>query len=247
MSTNHQARAVQTVSRDAQGFRSGASLLASLLIVLCVIIGVIAECQGDDDDKHAIERRAIAELVKRGAIVKRFEQRATGIEGLLVRLGDDYGIDRRIIHEVGTVDPEVIDLLRDLPELTLEIRGTTLSDAGLESLCGLSDLQGLDVSGSQISDEGVEHLNSLTKLVLIDLSLTQVSDAGIARLKPQDRLGTLSLQGTQVTEMSLEHLLDFSGLKSVYLPSQFTPHSRTYFVRKIPGCRVQIEVRQPQE
>ncbi len=227
---------------DAKGFCSGGCWLSSLLVFWWAIIGGLADCRADDDTTDRAERRAIAELVKRGAVVKRFDQRATGIEGLLVRLGDDYGIDRRIIRKVGTVDPEVIDLLKDLPGLTVEIRGTTLSDAGLRSLCDLHDLQGLDVSGSQISDEGIECLNSLTKLVLLDLSLTQISDDGIARLKPQARLGTLSLQGTRVTEVSLDRLVEFSGLKSLYLPPLFTQESQTQISQKLPGCRVKIEM-----
>ncbi|MEX1228755.1 MAG: hypothetical protein WEB58_00865 [Planctomycetaceae bacterium] len=211
------------------------SLAPSLLVSLSIF--VTATWADDDAQK---ERRIIAELVKRGAVVKRFDQRATGIEGLLVRLGDDYGVDRRIIRKNGMVDAEVVDFLKELEDLTIEIRGTTLSDDGLESLCSLSHLRGLDVSGSKITDDGIEHVNALTKLVLLDLSLTNVTDAGLAKLKPMQSLGTLSLQGTRVTERSLPHLLEFTGLKSVFLPSGFTAKSVTMFAERLPECRVRV-------
>lgn len=213
-------------------------LIHPLLVLLSILCGYAAIIDAGDGDQ---ERRAIAQLVQRGAVVKRFDQQVTGIDGLLVRLGDDYGVDRRIIRKEGTVDPEVIDLLLDLDDLTVEIRGTTLSDDGLKSLCTLSHLQGLDISGSQITDDGIEHLNDLRDLVLLDLSLTNITDAGFAELQPMKSLGTLSLQGTQVSERSLPHLLKFSGMKSLFLPLGFTEKTLHAFSERHPECRVRIE------
>ena len=61
----------------------------------------------------------------------------------------------------------------------LDLRGTTITDAGLEQLKGLSQLQGLLLSGTQITDVGLEQLRGLAQLQGLGLSATRVTDAGV--------------------------------------------------------------------
>ena len=57
------------------------------------------------------------------------------------------------------------------------------TDADLEHLKGLSELQHLNLTGTKVTDAGLEHLKGLTALRGLDLGLTQVTDAGVAQLK----------------------------------------------------------------
>ncbi len=59
----------------------------------------------------------------------------------------------------------------------------SVTDAGLEHLKGLRQLQRLGLSGTQVSDAGLERLKGLTQLLGLSFyNSTQVSDAGLAYL-----------------------------------------------------------------
>ena len=45
-----------------------------------------------------------------------------------------------------------------------------MTDAGLEHLKGLSQLQRLDLASTQVTDAGLEHLKGLTQLQTLDLA-----------------------------------------------------------------------------
>ena len=100
-----------------------------------------------------------------------------------------------------------------------EFSNTVITDAGLEQLKGLSQLQHLDLNDTQVTDAGLEHLKDLKQLQSLDLSYTQVTDAGLEHLKDLNQLQSLNLDGTQVTDSGLEHLKGFSQLQYLYLYS----------------------------
>ena len=52
-----------------------------------------------------------------------------------------------------------------------------------EAQQGLAKLQFLVLRGTQVTDAGLEHLKGLTSLTGLSLTGTQVSDAGLAELK----------------------------------------------------------------
>jgi Leucine-rich repeat (LRR) protein len=65
----------------------------------------------------------------------------------------------------------------------VDLSSTTVTDAGLLRLRGLSQLQTLNLGSTAITDAGLAHLKCLTKLQELDLSSTKVTDAGVAELK----------------------------------------------------------------
>jgi hypothetical protein len=88
----------------------------------------------------------------------------------------------------------------------VELRGTAVTDAGLEPLNGLPHLRQLRLDGSEVSDAGLEHLKSLTELNYLDLSNTRVTDAGLEHLKGLPHLQVLILKQTRVTDAGAEKL-----------------------------------------
>jgi len=59
---------------------------------------------------------------------------------------------------------------------------TQITDAGLDYLGGLTNLEVLDLSDTQITDTGLGHLNGLTNLKLVGLSDTQITLEGAEAL-----------------------------------------------------------------
>jgi len=57
-----------------------------------------------------------------------------------------------------------------------------VTDADLERLKGLTDLQSLDLSGTEITVAGLVHLKGLTDLQSLDLTRTDITDAGLVHL-----------------------------------------------------------------
>ena len=71
--------------------------------------------------------------------------------------------------------------------------GTTVTDAGLVHLKGLTNLSVLGLDGTQVTDAGLVHLKGLTKLSDLWLNGTQVTDAGLVHLKGLTNLSVLGL------------------------------------------------------
>jgi hypothetical protein len=60
---------------------------------------------------------------------------------------------------------------------------TGVTDAGLEHLKGLSNLEALLLNGTHVTDAGLEHLKELTNLEWLAVRDTRVTDEGADRLK----------------------------------------------------------------
>jgi Leucine-rich repeat (LRR) protein len=85
---------------------------------------------------------------------------------------------------------------------------TQVTDAGLEYIKGLNNLEELDLGNTQVTDAGLEHFKGLNSLEGLWLDNTQVTDAGLKHLKGMTNLRELYLNDTQVTDESVEKLRD---------------------------------------
>ena len=81
----------------------------------------------------------------------------------------------------------------------VNVAGTKVNDAGLESLKCLPHLQILDLGSTQITDAGLEHLQGSSQLQVLLLSETKVTDAGLKYLDGLSQLRQVSVNGTAVT------------------------------------------------
>ena len=89
---------------------------------------------------------------------------------------------------------------------TVGFDASQITDAGLEHLDGLSQLQLLSLADTQVTDAGLEHLKGLSQLQELWLDRTQVTDAGLEHLKGLSQLQELWLNGTKVTEAGVAKL-----------------------------------------
>ena len=201
---------------------------------LAVILGALAfsTASAEDDLQSAA---AIRELVRRGAVVKKFAVIESETQGLLVRLKAEH-IDRN-----GKIDADILATLQPLKELSLELRGLPLSDAGLKSLLAKVTLVGLDVSGSEISDRGFQVLASArVSLRLLDLSFTRIGDEGLTSVASQSELRHLSLIDCRVTDCGIESLSRLARLREIYLAKTAVSASAAEQLRRrLPACRIE--------
>jgi hypothetical protein len=84
----------------------------------------------------------------------------------------------------------------------LNLLGANVTDAGLDSLRELTNLEELNLYRTQITNAGVEKLKGLPRLRELDLRYTRVTGGGIASLTaslPKCRIAFLDPSGGQTT------------------------------------------------
>ena len=116
------------------------------------------------------------------------------------------------------------DLLMEVSHLVF-VEGNTLTNAGLEHLRGLKNLQHLSLAGTNISDNGLVHLTHLKHLNHLDLSNTKITNAGLRYIANLTELEELNLSGTHVTIDGLIHLRGFSHFRKLDVTATAITHA----------------------
>jgi len=112
-----------------------------------------------------------------------------------------------------------LERLAGLGELEfLVLTDAQITDDGLAYLKGLTGLWGLHLSGAKITGAGLAHLKDLTGLYWLDLvDDAAITDAGWQGLEGWRGLRRLGLVQTPITDAGLEHLKDLTGLEALDL------------------------------
>ncbi len=137
------------------------------------------------------------------------------------------------LGELGTVEylaivgPEAPDdalaglpTLRDLRNLSL--RDTRISDAALQHLRELPELESVELGhtdnqGTGIQGDGLKHLQTLPKLQYLFLTRTDVDDAALAHVSNMKGLVSLGLDFTKISDRGLKHLQGLTELRFLNL------------------------------
>jgi hypothetical protein len=185
---------------------------------------------------------------QRAAVMKRARKQRDAAEAIEKAGGTvifDYELDplRRTLPNATLPGPAWLQgLLADETFATVALvylDDREFSDAVLEHLAGLTELQRLDLAHTKVSDAGLEHLRGLTQLQYLRLDGTKVGDAGMEHLKGLIRLGDLELYGTMVSDAGLEHLKGLSQLERLDLRGTAVTDEGATKVRKaLPNCNV---------
>ena len=88
----------------------------------------------------------------------------------------------------------------------LNLRDTSLNDAGCDQLAKLASLTALNVRGTQITDAGLKQLGAFPYLSRLDAARTQVTGAGLRSFRDSKLLNSVNLLGTSCADDALEHL-----------------------------------------
>ena len=142
----------------------------------------------------------------------------------------------RAVREISEMGGSVvIDESRpDKPVVSVNLVSEKVSDAGLECLEDLHELQSLDLSaphklvplrgiGPQplnvewlptgFTGAGLRHIKGLTNLKSLDLTGTTVDDAGLENIEGLTQLESLNLSLTPLTSAGMKHLKGLSSLR----------------------------------
>jgi len=103
------------------------------------------------------------------------------------------------------------------PVIEVTLNGDTITDAFLERLKVLEDLETLGLGPSRVTEAGLTHLKGLRRLRELCVTRTPVSDAFLNRLQELTQLEELNLYSNQLRDASLKQLRGLPQLKELSL------------------------------
>lgn len=100
---------------------------------------------------------------------------------------------------------------------SVNLSGSQVTDAAVERLAALPQIQDLNLADTRISDEALVYIGRLPALFQLDLSGTSVTDEGLCSLTPCRKIECLDLSNTQIGDEGLVAFRDHQKLTSLYL------------------------------
>ena len=137
---------------------------------------------------------------------------------LLVCLSSVAGADDAAVESLKEVGGLALPMPNGGWEVEFHLRGRDLTtDDALKRLSLLPEVVSVNLRDTRVSSAGLVHLKKLGSLRRLHLERTRVDDAGVAHLSGLSQLEYLNLYDTDVTDKALEHLTGLKNLKQLYL------------------------------
>lgn len=214
------------------------------LRTLLLVVTVFAVCMAWYVSRAQRQRRTVAALrAMGGRVVYNADLRLPELAPAWLQrlLGDDYffSVSHLDLSRNTGVDDETLVHLDELAHLrSLDLGQTQVTDAGLGSLKGMSELESLKLEGIPITNEGLAHLAGLRKLHFLAIDSPQVTDQGLVSLKGMTKLRTLSLRRANLTDAGLEHLDGLRSVEYLYLSGSGITDGRLADLKGMTQLRV---------
>ena len=121
---------------------------------------------------------------------------------------NDAGLTFNVINVADKFDDATLAKLEPIADrfADLNLGRSKITDAGLKSLTGMTNLQRLRHENTAITDAGIDSLLTLTKLEYLNLYGTKITDAGLAKLEKLTNLKNLYAWQTGATKPAAEAL-----------------------------------------
>ncbi len=208
------------------------------LFVLTVAVAVPFSWLAVEMKAAREQKDAVEEIEKLGGQVGSSQpsERAS-LRGLL---GDDLFRQVDLVTLIATpVTDADLEHLKGLSQLQwLNLGSTQVTDAGLAHIAGLTQLRELYLQSTQITDAGLAQLAGLTQLRVLYLNDTHIGDAGLAHLAGLTRLEDLTLNNTQITDAGLAYFAGLSQLQYLHLNNTQIRDAGLAHVARLPRLRL---------
>jgi Leucine-rich repeat (LRR) protein len=123
---------------------------------------------------------------------------------------------------------------------SVTVEGKTLEIKSLEDLTAdATTIQRINLNGKDVTDADLQNLAVLDDLDYLGLHGTQIGDVGVGHIAQIDNLKELELSGTNVTDKGLMQLVALKNLERLHLHNTLiTPKAAKEFQTQLPGCQV---------
>lgn len=180
------------------------------LMAACLLAAVACNRKGND------RKEVVAGPTHQGAAAKVDPQADAKAVQLVQKL---KGHLRRDLTKPGKpiVDVDLTSGMYSSDAHGLQFTPGGATDADLQDLAGLTELNALNLTGTKVTDAGLKHLAGLEKLTTLTLQKTAVTGAGFKELTGLKQLHWVNLMGTKVTDAGLQALSGFPQLTTLVL------------------------------
>jgi hypothetical protein len=128
------------------------------------------------------------------------------------------GLEHLELSDTAKITDAGLEHLRGLPQIQfLRLRRCNVSDAGMATFENLKELRVLDLGMTKVADEGFKHFRASTALRQVSFWGNKISDASMPLIKTMPQLETLELGGASITDAGLENLKDLAHLQRLFL------------------------------
>jgi hypothetical protein len=201
--------------------------LRTLLIVM-LVVSIPCALLGRKIERKRREREVLDAINKIGGQVHYdYERWSWSLAGtqkkeppgpgwLRALLGENFFCEVDEAHIVGVssktkiTDADLSNLgLSSFPRLrslTLKVNSLKITDAGLETIRDLTQIQELTLILPNVTDSGLRNLRGLTQLERLTLWGTRITNAGLVNLRGMMQLKTLDLSGVKVSDAGVKEL-----------------------------------------
>lgn len=149
--------------------------------------------------------------------------------------------EKAAMSEIRKLGGQVMELAQTDPHLEVAYHLTDgdVGDDHLKPLANMPLLVSVNLRGTKITNAGLVHLKDVKSLKRLHLEKTAITDEGLANLSGLENLEYLNLYGTAVTDAGLKHLESLKALRKVYLwETKVTDAGVTALKQKLPELQV---------
>jgi hypothetical protein len=140
-------------------------------------------------------------------------------DAVLENLAGLRRVRKVLLNETAVTDAGMAAVGKVTTLQDVDLRGCTISNAGLEPLTALSELKALRLSGesgvTSVDDDGMVHVAKMKNLKALLLDFLWISEVGLEQLAGLDKLEELYLAKTLVGDDALAMMSQFPRLKKL--------------------------------
>jgi len=127
--------------------------------------------------------------------------------------------DEKLVKAIEQAGGQAMQVAQDNPDLTVafHLSDQKITGETLAVIKGSEKIVELNLRGTEVTDAGLQHVGTLKNLKKLHLEKTKVTDAGLKHLAGLDSLEYLNLYDTGITDAGLEPLKKMKSLKKVFL------------------------------
>ncbi len=211
-----------SVRKKASWLRFGLSALLGVVLLICCVLGVIANLRTYSSQQwapiKAINRSGFVSFLPPDRWANELEEKYDG--GWKGMLGIDLPKPVRVVALIDATDELLIETGK-LPHVNrIAFTGNyRVTSKGIDSLSQSDHLESLFFYGVDITDSNLKHIAKLSRLKKLNLDFTLATDAGLQHVAQLSHLESLSLNGTSISDSGTNDLLDFGRLTNLSVRS----------------------------
>ena len=137
-------------------------------------------------------------------------------EGVTIKYSDS---DKEAIQKIQDTGAAILEVAQNDNRLNVafHLGSGEIGDEQIATVEGLGFIVSLNLRGTKLTDAGLAPVTSCEALERLHLEKTGITDAGVKQLAALGKLSYLNLYGTAVSDAAIDDIAAIKGLEKVYI------------------------------